>query len=140
MESIETRHSLHTFFPPNSIDPNGYVLTDDTFFSADTCELPFFNRKMIRKKSEKVNAKERAVARAAVSNEWLPKVQIVNFAKYYNEPILFNKIVNEVFSMLAEGKIQPFISGTYNLKDVNKAVSFIQRKICMGKVLVKTSE
>lgn len=95
---------------------------------------------MLQNKNKKVNAKARAEARAAVSNEWLPKVQVVNLAKYHNEPILFNKIVNEVFSMFAEGKIQPYISGTYSLKDVNKAVSFIQRKICMGKVLVKTGE
>lgn len=115
-------------------------MTDDTFFNAETCVLPFFNRKMLQNKSEKVNAKARAVARAAVSNEWLSKVQIVNLAKYHNDPILFNKIVNDVFSMLAEGKIQPFISGTYRLKDVNKALRFIQHKICMGKVLVKTSE
>lgn len=78
-------------------------------------------------------------ARTPLNNEWISKVRKVNLAKYHTEPI-FNQTVGDVFSMLTQGKIEPFVSATYPLGDVNKAVKYIQRKKCLGKVLVGTAQ
>lgn len=94
-----------------------------------------------RNKNKKADAdgKTPTEARTPISNEWINKVRIVNLAKYHTEP-LFNQIVGDVFSMLTQRKIEPFVSVTYPLGDVNKAVKYIQRKKCLGKVLVETAE
>lgn len=124
----------------NSVDPNGEFITDNKFFSAETCERPYFKRMLSRNKNKKMASKTPTEAPMPVSSDWTEKVQIVNLAKYLNEPILFNKIVNEVFALLAEGKIEPYISAKYPLGDVNKAIRFLQRKKCLGNVLVGTAE
>lgn len=95
---------------------------------------------MSRQNKKKTDAKEPTEERAPRSNEWLREVKIVNLAKYHKEPLLFNEILDGVFSMLAEGKIEPLVSAKYPLGEVNKAVTFIQRKKCLGKVLINTAE
>lgn len=127
------------FSPSNSIDPNGHFLTDHKYFDPETSERPYFKRVLSRNKNKK-DPKAAKETSPPVSNDWIQKVQIVNLAKYVNDPKLFHKIVDDVIAWHAEKKIDPYISATYRLGDVNKAIAFMERKKCLGKVLIDTAE
>lgn len=140
---------LVSLLSPNSVEPGGRYLTDDRHFNAETYVRPYFKRLESKQKNKKSDAKttkqdakteaKTEAKSAPISTEWLQQVRIVSLAKYVNEPLTFDKIINDVIAMLSEAKIEPFISATYPLGDVNKAIRFIQRKKCLGKILVDTS-
>lgn len=46
--------------------------------------------------------------------------------------------MNQAFDLYATEKIQPFVSQEWSLRDINKAVQFVNQKKCLGKVLINT--
>lgn len=133
----------------HSVEPNGHFITDNIFFTPENCTRPYFKRIQRNKgktpKSEPVAKDTKAAKEAKNAVEiperatWIENVKIVDFAKYRGDPLLFNQIANDVFNMFATKKINPFVSAKYSLvSDVNKAMQYISRKKCLGKVLVET--
>lgn len=133
----------------HSVEPNGHFITDNIFFTAENCTRPYFKRIKRTKgktpKSERVTKDAKAAKDAKNAVEiperptWIENVKVVDFAKYRGDPLLFNQIANDVFNMFATKKINPFVSAKYSLvSEVNKAMQYISRKKCLGKVLVET--
>lgn len=71
--------------------------------------------------------------------DWTERVKRVDITRYQLENFPFyEKIVNQAFNLYATEEIQPFVSQEWNLRDINKAVQFLQQKKCLGKVLINT--
>lgn len=63
----------------------------------------------------------------------------VDITKYQKDDFgFYEKIVKQVFDLHATEKIEPFVSQVWNLRDVNKAIQFVNLKKCLGKVLIET--
>lgn len=76
---------------------------------------------------------------APESADWTERVKRVDITRYQVEDFKFyEKIVNQAFNLYATEKIQPFVSEEWSLRDVNKAVQFVNLKKCLGKVLINT--
>lgn len=112
-------------------------MTEDPFFSPDTFEAPYFKKDTGKKaKSKKATLEE---IEADENIDWISRVQQVNITKYQSaEPEFYEKIVNQAFELHATNKIQPFVSQVWTLRDINKAVQFVNLKKCLGKVLIDT--
>lgn len=127
--------NVFSFFRLFSIDPNGYFLTDDSFFSADTFQAPYF-KKDINKKGRKASLEE---IEEPENVEWISRVKYVDATKYQStDPAFYDATVKQVFDLYATEKIDPFVSKIFSLRDVNKAVQFVHQKKCLGKVLLDT--
>lgn len=71
--------------------------------------------------------------------DWTQRVQRVDITRYQNEDFKFyEQIVNRAFDLHATQKIQPFVSQEWSLRDMNKAVQYVNQKKCLGKVLIDT--
>lgn len=71
--------------------------------------------------------------------DWTTRVKQVDIKKYQKDDFEFyEKIVKQAFDLHATEKIEPFISQVWNLRDINKAIQFINTKKCLGKVLIET--
>lgn len=71
--------------------------------------------------------------------DWTSRVRQVNITKYQNvEREFYEKIVNQAFELHATNQIEPFITQVWNLRDINKAIQFVNLKKCLGKVLIDT--
>lgn len=71
--------------------------------------------------------------------EWTERVKRVDITRYQVENFQFyEKIVNQAFDLYATEKIKPFVSQELSLRDINKAVQFVNLKKCLGKVLINT--
>lgn len=76
---------------------------------------------------------------APESAEWTERVKRVDITRYQVEDFKFyEKIVKQAFDLYATEKIQPFVSQEWGLRDINKAVQFVNMKKCLGKVLINT--
>lgn len=70
---------------------------------------------------------------------WKKKIGKVDVTEYQtSDPQFYEKIVNQVFEWCATGRIKPYVSQTWKLKDINKAIQSVTNKECLGKVLIKT--
>lgn len=70
---------------------------------------------------------------------WKKKIRKVDVTEYQtSDPEFYEKIVNQVFEWYATGKIKPYVSQTWKLRDINKAIQSVTNKECLGKVLIKT--
>lgn len=120
-----------------SIPSNGHFLTNDPFFSPETFEPPYFKKDTGRKaKKKKATIEEIEAPEIA---DWTERVKQVNIAKYQkNDFDFYEKIVNQAFDLFATKKIEPFVSQVWTLRDVNKAVQFVNLKKCLGKVIINT--
>lgn len=49
---------------------------------------------------------------------------------------LYKTVVSDTLEMANEGVISAHVSANFQLKDVNKAIEFINQKKCTGKVLI----
>lgn len=71
--------------------------------------------------------------------QWTKKIRKVDVTEYQtSDPQFYEKIVNQVFEWCATEKIKPYVSQTWKLRDINKAIQFVTNKECLGKVLIKT--
>lgn len=121
-----------------SISPNGYILTEDPFFSPETFDAPYF-KKDTGKKMKKKQTTSLEEIEEPENIEWATRVQRVDITKYQtNEPEFYEKIINQAFDLHATEQINPFVSHIWNLRDVNKAIQFVNLKKCLGKVLINT--
>lgn len=66
----------------------------------------------------------------------MKKVDITKYQTIESE--FYEQIVNQAFDLHATEKIDPFVSQVWSLRDVNKAVQFVNLKKCLGKVLIDT--
>lgn len=120
-----------------SISPNGHILTEDPFFSADAFEPPYFKKDTGRKTKKKKATLEEI--EAPENTEWTNRVTKVDITRYQSsEPEFYTKIVNQAFDLYANEKIEPFVSQVWNLRDVNKAIQYVNMKKSLGKVLIDT--
>lgn len=121
----------------HSISPNGHILTEDPFFSTETFEPPYFKKdtgKKVKKKQATLDEIE-----ASEDIDWTERVRRVDITRYQRDDFQFyEKIVNQAFDLYATQKIQPFVSQEWSLRDINKAVQFVNQKKCLGKVLINT--
>lgn len=125
------------FYNSNSISPNGIYLTEDPFFSPETFEAPYFKKDTGKKgKGKKATLEE---IEAPEDIDWISRVRQVNITKYQNvEREFYEKIVNQAFELHATNQIEPFITQVWTLRDINKAIQFVNLKKCLGKVLIDT--
>lgn len=111
-------------------------MTDDPLFDPDKFEAPKFKRdtgKKVKKKNE--TSKETDTLK---NIDWRTNVKKIDVTKYQtSDPNFYEKTVNEVFDWYATEKIEPYVSQTCKLEDVNKALNFMTTKKCLGKVLIK---
>lgn len=120
-----------------SISPNGHILTEDPFFSPDTFVAPYFKKDTGKKVKKKKATLEEIEAPEPI--EWTERVKKVEISTYQQtDPKLYEKTIKQVFDWYATEKIDPFVSQTWQLRDVNKAIQFINSKKCLGKVLIDT--
>lgn len=129
-----------------SISPSGHFLTVDPYFSAEKFEPPYF-RKDTGKKTKKERKVEKVPEKVAEEIEdepkanWVERVKRVNIASYQiSEPEYYEKVISQVYDLCATEQLEPLISQTYKLKDINKAVNFINNKKCLGNVLVEMQD
>lgn len=122
----------------NSVSKDGYILTQDPFFSPDTFEPPYFKKTTAKKvKNQPVSLDE---IEASDNIDWIKRVKHIDIKRLQtDEHCKYDEICGKAFELFEEGKIEPFISQTWNLRDVNKAVQFVNQKKCLGKVLVQTN-
>lgn len=110
----------------------------DPYFSAEKFEPPYFRKDTGKKGKSKATAEE---IEAETQVDWVERVKRVNIGSYQiSEPEYYEQIISQVSDLLATEKLEPFISQTYKLKDINKAVSFINNKKCLGNVLIELVE
>lgn len=120
-----------------SISPNGHILTEDPFFSPDTFEPPYFKKDTGKRAKKKKPTLDEIEAPEDV--DWTTRVKRVDITKYQKDDFgFYEKIVKQVFDLHATEKIEPFVSQVWNLRDVNKAIQFVNLKKCLGKVLIET--
>ncbi|XP_031621650.1 quinone oxidoreductase-like protein 2 homolog [Contarinia nasturtii] len=118
------------------ISSNGYFLTTDTFFSPETFEAPYFKKDTGKQKKKKATIEE---IEEEENIDWASRVKQVNITKYQiDDREFYEKIVNQAFDLHANEKIDPFVSQVWNMRDINKAVQFVNLKKCLGKVLIDT--
>lgn len=112
-------------------------MTEDPFFSPETFEPPYFKKNTGKKvKAKKATLEE---IEAPENTDWTSRVQQVNITKYQkDEPEFYEQLVNRAFELHATNKIQPFVSQVWTLREINKAVQFVNLKKCLGKVLIDT--
>lgn len=121
----------------DSISPTGHILTEDPFFAPDTFEPPYFKKDTGRKAKKKKASLEEIEAPENI--DWTERVTRVDITKYQSsEPEFYAQIVNRAFDLYATEKIDPFVSQVWNLREVNKAIQFVNLKKCLGKVLIDT--
>lgn len=70
---------------------------------------------------------------------WMKKICKVDVTEYQiSDPQFYEQIVNQVFEWCATGMIKPYVSQTWKLRDINKAIRYVTNNECLGKVLIKT--
>lgn len=129
-------HFLINEFISFSISPNGHFLTDDPLFDPEKFEPPKFKKDTGKKLKKKKGTSEDTVASENI--DWASSVKKIDVTKYQtSDPNFYEKTVNQVFDWCATEKIEPYVSQTCKLEDVNKALNFMTAKKCLGKVLIK---
>lgn len=130
-------YRVYFLFIIHSISPNGYILTEDPFFSPETFEPPYFKKDTGKKSKTKKPTLEEIEAPENI--DWTARVKRVDITKYQqDDPKFYEKMVNQAFELHATNKIEPFVSQVWSLRDINKAVQFVNLKKCLGKVLIET--
>lgn len=114
--------------------PSGQYLTSDPVFTVER----FYNTKPDFKKVTKKHKTLNPDDIVENYDELAAKIKLVNLTHYQStDAEQYQKIVRDVFSMYSKETIQPFVSKTFRLDDINKAVKFAQGKKCIGKILIK---
>lgn len=112
-------------------------MTEDPFFSSETFEAPYFKKDTGKKVKKKKSTLEEIEEPENI--DWTERVQKIDITKYQTlDPELYERIINQAFDLHATEKINPFVSQVWNLRDVNKAIQFVNLKKCLGKVLINT--
>lgn len=125
------------------MSPSGNILTEDPLFSPESFEPPYFKKDTGKgEKRIKRSRKKRATLEEIEAPEdldWTARVKQIDITKYQSlDPEFYTKIVNQAFDLHATQRINPFVSQVFNLRDVNKAIQFVNTKKCLGKVLINT--
>ena len=135
------------------MDPaKGHFLTVDPFYNPETFQATKPKFKKISPKFKQEAAKPQAPVDKSKSRhkravkeepevepipEFVSQVRHIDLAAFKtNNPEEFDKVLRKTLSLFAEGEIKPYLSKTYSLSEVNKAVKFISQKKCIGKVLI----
>lgn len=114
-------------------------MTYDPFFSPETFDPPYF-KKDTGKKVKKTKATLEEIE-TPENVEWTERIKSVDITNYQTtDPVYYEKIANRVFDLYATETIQPKISQICDLKEINKAIQFINSKKCLGKVLVNMQQ
>lgn len=113
-----------------SIDPNGFMLTVDPFYSPET----FLSAKPDFKKPSKKDVTNKTDESTI---DLVSKIKRVDLSDYRIKDLtLYRQIIQDTLSLCEEEIISPYISQNFSLYDVNKAVKFIKEKKCTGKILI----
>lgn len=123
-------------FPFVSISPNGHFLTEDPFFSPETFEAPYFKKDTGKKVKKKATIDD---IETPEDTSWMNRVKKVDITKFQvSDPGFYEKTIHQVFDWYATERIEPYPSHKWSLRDVNKAIQFVNTKKCLGKVLIET--
>lgn len=109
---------------------NGALISVDPFYSAETfaATKPEFKKTTSKKKDAEVEA---------VDDSYLSKIQHIDLAKLRYEDIdQYRQLISDTLALCEEEIITPYISQTFALHHINRAVKFIKKKKCTGKVLI----
>lgn len=109
----------------------GSFITADPFFSKVTfpSTKPEFKKTSSKKKED--------AAPTESTDEFVPKIQHIDLGEHRVLDLnLYRQTIQDTLSLCEEEIITPYISKTFPLKDINKAVKFIKGKKCTGKVLI----
>lgn len=114
-----------------SVDPeNGAFLTVDPFYSAET----FASLKPEFKKSS--SKKETATAEGT-PDSFLAKIQHIDLSELrFRDLDQYRQLIQDTLALCEEELVTPYISQTFALDHINRAVRFIKEKKCTGKVLI----
>lgn len=114
-------------------------MTDDSLFDPKNFEVPKF-KKDLTKRVQKVKKKKKGDSEdteVPETPEWVSNIEKIDVTKYQiSDPEFYEKTVNQVFDWYATEKINPYVSQTCKLEDVNRALNFMTAKKCLGKVLI----
>lgn len=126
-------NSLHIF--TYSVDPNGFMLTADPFYSPDEFEKTKPEFKKSSSKKEESTASENTPD--VQTDSLVSRITLVELSDYrINDLELYRQIIQDTLSLCEEEIVMPYISRNFSLGGVNDAVKFIKEKKCTGKILI----
>lgn len=119
-----------------SVDPiNGHLISVDPFYSPEILKT----QKLDYKKPSEKKSKETI---EAVPKDDIPaieeRVKFVDLYKYRETDVdFYRQIISETLELCEDDLISAFISGTFKLSELDKAIDFIEKKKFTGKVLIE---
>lgn len=127
-------------------------MTIDPFFTIENFDPPYFRKDIVQKKlikskkADKTDKSDNAAKQKPTSEEieaaenadWSQNIKRVNILGYQiREPDYYEQIIKEAYDLYSTEKVEPFISQTYNMSEINKAIQYLNQKKCLGNVLIK---
>lgn len=114
----------------DSVDAeNGAFITADPFYSAET----FAATKPEFKKS----SKKTADAADEATDSFTSKIQHIDLTKLrFDDVDEYRQLISDTLALGEEEIVTPYISQTFGLDHINRAVKFVKEKKCTGKVLI----
>lgn len=86
---------------------------------------------------KKSSSKKEKVPATDDTDSFVEKIQQIDLGEYrLNDIDQYRQLIQDTLSLCEEEILAPYISQTFALGDVNKAVKFIKEKKCTGKVLI----
>lgn len=122
----------HFFF---SVDPiNGHLISVDPFYSPEILKTQKLDYK---KPSVKKSKEDEKLSKEDI----LPieeRVKFVDLYKYRETDVdFYRQIITETLELCEDDLISAYISGTFKLTELDKAIEFIEKKKFTGKVLIE---
>lgn len=121
---------------------NGFLHLLDEFVDRENGKLlsidPFYNPSQLKSlKLEYKNSKKDEKESSHDHSNIEKRVQHVDLSKYRKTDVEFyRQLVSETLSLCEDEIISAYVSGTFKLDEINKAIDFINKKKCTGKVLI----
>lgn len=111
------------------MDPEtGSFLTADPFYSPE---------EFVTFKPEFKRSTSKDSPKADDPHYFVPKIQQVDLAQYRNKDNdLYRQVIQDTLTLCEEEIINPYVSETFSIDQINQAVNFIKDKKCTGKVLI----
>lgn len=117
------------------MDPiNGHLISVDPFYNPEILKTQKLDYKKPSNKKSKDDEKQ--------PKEDIPpieeRVKFVDLYKYRETDVEFyRQIITETLELCEDDLISAFISGTFKLSELEKAIDFIENKKFTGKVLIE---
>lgn len=119
-----------------SVDPNGFMLTADPFYSSEEFEKSKPDFKKSSSKKEKESTADETSPNVQ-TDSLVSRITLVELSEYrVNDLGLYRQIIQDTLSLCEEEIVMPYISRNFSLSGVNDAVKFIKEKKCTGKILI----